>query len=128
MMREFFVIFVYIIELSNNMADFRAMHYPSFQQGSVLCKTNHAKNSLHSIGCEVHLHKHLISISFSLQVHDVYIEVHPSFQMHMCEVGDNNNNNLRPTFDFVIIGLISNFLLTFLYFFENAPTLTPLMF
>ena len=67
-------------------------------------------------------------LSFSLQVHDVNIEVHPSFQMHVCEVADSNNNNLRPTFDFVTIGLLSNFLLKFLYFFENAPILTPLMF
>ena len=71
----------------------------------------------------MHLHKHLLS----LQVHDVNIEVHPSFQMHTCEVADNNNNNVCPTFDFVTVGLLSNFILTFLYFFENAPILTPFL-
>ena len=76
----------------------------------------------------MHLRKHLLSLILSLQVHDVNIEVQPSFQMQTFEVADNSNNNVRTTFDFVTIGLLSNFLLTFLYFFENAPILTPLMF
>src|SRR6218665_122484 len=40
-------------------------------------------------GCEVHLHKHLLSS----QGHEVKIKVHPSLKMHMCNIANNNNNN-----------------------------------